>query len=268
MTTHRPRKRFGQHFLHDQGVIRRIVDAIHPQSTDVIVEVGPGEGVLTQHLAPRCARLHALEIDRDLVAALTKYYAGNTAVTIHETDALKFDLCSINDGEIGIRLVGNLPYNISTPLLFHFMHHLGCIHDMHFMLQKEVVDRLVATPGNKTYGRLSVMIQVLCETDSLFDIGPGAFRPPPKVWSSVVRLVPRAVPLIEPEKIGVLEKLVQQAFSQRRKTLRKSLQGMITAETMQKHGIDDGRRPETLSLAEFVLLAELVAETNDSGSQA
>jgi len=266
--THRPRKRFGQHFLHDQGVIRRIVDAIHLQANDVVVEVGPGKGVLTQQLVPRCAHLHALEIDRDLVAALTTYYAGNPAVTIHETDALKFDLCSIGTSETGIRLVGNLPYNISTPLLFHFMRHLRCIRDMHFMLQKEVVDRLVAKPGNKNYGRLSVMIQVLCEADSLFDIGPGAFRPPPKVWSSVVRLVPRATPLIEPGKIGVLEKLVQQAFSQRRKTLRKSLQGMIAAETMRAHGIDDGRRPETLTLAEFVLLAGLVAAANESGGQA
>jgi len=267
MTTHRPRKRFGQHFLHDQGVIRRIVDSIHPQADDVIVEIGPGEGVLTHQLAPRCGHLHALEIDRDLAAALTTHYADNPAVSIHLADALKFDICSLADTGTPVRLVGNLPYNISTPLLFHFMHHLGCIRDMHFMLQKEVVDRLAASPGNKDYGRLSVMIQVLCETDSLFDIGPGAFRPPPKVWSSVVRLVPRSTPLIEPQQVVVLGKVVQQAFSQRRKTLRKSLQGMIPAEAMRSRGIDDGRRPETLTLEEFILLAKLVTGADRSGSE-
>lgn len=257
MSSHRPRKRFGQHFLHDTGVINRIIDAIQPREQDLVVEVGPGEGVLTHRLAERCGSLHALEIDRDLAAALQHHYQGRSTVTIHQVDALKFDLCSIAQANQTIRLVGNLPYNVSTPLLFHFMRHASCIDDMHFMLQKEVVDRLVAKPGNKIYGRLSVMIQMLCDTEQLFDIGPGAFRPPPKVWSAVVRLRPRSRPLINLQQVTTMEQLTQQVFSQRRKTLRKSLQGRVSAEALEQHGIDSSRRPETLTLEEFVVLLDL-----------
>lgn len=261
MSSHRPRKRFGQHFLHDAGVINRIIDAIQPGQQDLVVEVGPGEGVLTHQLVQRCGRLHALEIDRDLAAALQQHYSDQATVTIHQVDALKFDLCSIAGADQAIRLVGNLPYNVSTPLLFHFMRHARCVVDMHFMLQKEVVDRLVARPGNKIYGRLSVMIQMLCDTEQLFDIGPGAFRPPPKVWSAVVRLRPRSQPLISQPQVPVMEQLTQQVFSQRRKTLRKSLQGRVTAEALEQRGIDSSRRPETLTLEEFVVLLDLYSDS-------
>jgi 16S rRNA (adenine1518-N6/adenine1519-N6)-dimethyltransferase len=254
---HRPRKRFGQHFLHDQGVIRRIVDAVNPSAGDVIVEIGPGEGVLTRQLFSRCRQLHALEIDRDLATSLKRDFIDEPSVSIHQADALKFDICSLAQAGHAIRLVGNLPYNISTPLLFHFLHHGQCLQDMHFMLQKEVVDRLVSVPGTKTYGRLSVIIQMLCETESLFEIGPGAFRPPPRVWSAVVRLRPRSIPMVEPDRIPDLEKLTQQVFSQRRKTLRKSLQGTVSADSLKKNGIDSSRRPETLSLTDWLTLLRL-----------
>ncbi|MGW8247660.1 MAG: 16S rRNA (adenine(1518)-N(6)/adenine(1519)-N(6))-dimethyltransferase RsmA [Acidiferrobacterales bacterium] len=255
---HRPRKRFGQHFLHDKHVIERIVQAINPQTTDTLVEIGPGEGVLTHQLAPLCKQFHALEIDRDLAGNLLKYYEQDSHVQIHVGDALKVDICSLSPPGTKVRLVGNLPYNVSTPLLFHFMRHIDCIHDMHFMLQKEVVDRIAAAPGSKSYGRLSIMMQMLCEAESLFDIGPGAFRPPPKVWSAVVRLLPRQKPLIDRNKIPVLEQFGQRLFSQRRKTLRKILQGSITVEALESLGIDSSRRPETLTLEEIVALLDLL----------
>ncbi len=258
MSAHRPRKRFGQHFLHDPGVIASIIDVIHPQETDHFLEIGPGEGVLTHRLIGKCEKLHAVEIDRDLAAALVDQYASDPTVVIHLADALQFDICSAAEAGKRLRLVGNLPYNISTPLLFHFMHHAACISDMHLMLQKEVVDRLVASPGNKNYGRLSVITQLLCETESMFDIGPGAFRPPPKVWSAVIKLVPRRKPLIDLEKLPALEQLTQRVFSQRRKTLRKILQGTISAEELETVVHDSSRRPETLTLNEFVALLDLL----------
>jgi len=259
---HRPRKRFGQHFLHDKGVIERIVQAVGPRSIDTLVEIGPGEGVLTHRLAPQCKQLHALEIDRDLAGNLEKFYEQDSHVQIHLGDALKVDICSLSKPGTKVRLVGNLPYNVSTPLLFHFMRHIECVHDMHFMLQKEVVDRIVAAPGNKSYGRLSIMMQMLCQVDSLFDIGPGAFRPPPKVWSAVVRLQPRQQPLISRDRIPELEKFGQRLFSQRRKTLRKILQGSITVDALESIGIDSSRRPETLTLDEIVALLDLLPAGN------
>jgi len=255
---HRPRKRFGQHFLHDPGVIERIVRAINPQPADTIVEIGPGEGVLTHPLIPQCKQFHAIEIDRDLAARLVAHYGQDPHVRIHQGDALKVDICSMARPGEKVRLVGNLPYNVSTPLLFHFMRHIDCIDDMHFMLQKEVVDRIVASPGTKSYGRLSIMMQMWCEVDALFDIGPGAFRPPPKVWSAVVRLQPRQQPLIGSDKIPLLEKFGQQLFSQRRKTLRRILQGIISVNTLESLGIDSSRRPETLTLNEIVALLNVL----------
>lgn len=252
--SHRPRKRFGQHFLHDKGVIDRIIHAVNPLTTDTIVEIGPGEGVLTHRLSAGCGRLHAIEIDRDLAALLTQHYADDSRVQIHQADALKVDICALAAKGESLRLVGNLPYNVSTPLLFHFMRQASCIRDMHFMLQKEVVERLVAAPGGKSYGRLSIMTQLLCHVESLFDIGPGAFRPPPKVWSAVVRLQPRQQPLITREQMGALEQLTQRLFSQRRKTLRKILQGSLTADMLEAAGIESSRRPETLGLEEIVTL--------------
>lgn len=259
---HRPRKRFGQHFLHDKGIIERIVQSINPQASDIIVEIGPGEGVLTHRLSAGCQQFHAIEIDRDLANSLNQHYAQDSRVQIHLGDALKVDICSLSPPGTKIRLVGNLPYNVSTPLLFHFMRHIDCIHDMHFMLQKEVVDRIVAKPGNKNYGRLSIMMQMLCHAESLFDIGPGAFRPPPKVWSAVVRLQPRRHPLISEDKIPVLEQFGQRLFSQRRKTLRKILQGSIAADTLESLGIDSSRRPETLTLDEIIALLDKLPAAN------
>ena len=256
--THRPRKRFGQHFLHDKGVIDHIIQAIRPQPTDDLVEIGPGEGVLTNRLAPLCGRLSAIEIDRDLATALETQYSKDLHVQIHLGDALKVDICSLSQKDKKLRLVGNLPYNVSTPLLIHFLRSLDCIHDMHFMLQKEVVDRMVAGPGSKRYGRLSIAVQMLCTVESLLDIGPGAFRPPPKVWSAVVRLQPRQQPLIDQAKFRVLEKFSQQLFSQRRKTLRKILRDTISVEQLEKLGIDSSRRPETLTLDEIVSLLDYV----------
>ena len=255
---HRPRKRFGQHFLHDPGVIERIVQAINPQPADTIVEIGPGEGVLTHPLVTQCKQFHAIEIDRDLASKLAAHYGQDPHVRIHQGDALKVDICSLGQADEKLRLVGNLPYNVSTPLLFHFMRHIDCIRDMHFMLQKEVVDRIVASPGTKSYGRLSIMMQMLCEVESLFDIGPGAFRPPPKVWSAVIRLQPRQQPLIGEDKIRVLEHFGQQLFSQRRKTLRKILQGSVSVDALESLGIDSSRRPETLTLNEIVALLDLL----------
>lgn len=256
--SHRPRKRFGQHFLHDKGVIDRIIHAVNPLTTDTIVEIGPGEGVLTHRLSAGCGRLHAIEIDRDLAALLTQHYADDSRVQIHQADALKVDICALAAKGESLRLVGNLPYNVSTPLLFHFMRQASCIRDMHFMLQKEVVDRMVAEPGSKRYGRLSIAVQMLCTVESLLDIGPGAFRPPPKVWSAVVRLQPRQQPLIDQAKFRVLEKFGQQLFSQRRKTLRKILRDTISVEQLEKLGIDSSRRPETLTLDEIVSLLDYV----------
>jgi len=251
---HIPRKRFGQHFLHDPAVIERIVRAINIQHTDHIVEIGPGEGVLTTKIAPLCDDLHAIEIDRDLASSLQERFLSESSVVIHVGDALTVDICSLSSKDKKLRLVGNLPYNVSTPLLFHFLRHLECVHDMHFMLQKEVVDRMVAKPGGKQYGRLSIAVQMLCEVESLFDIGPGAFRPPPKVWSSVVRLQPRQQPLLDGEQFRLLEQLGHRLFSQRRKTLRKILQDTIKAEQLEALGIDSSRRPETLTLVEIKTL--------------
>ena len=187
--THRPRKRFGQNFLHDPGVIQRIIQVINPQAGQQLVEIGPGQGAITLPLLKGCHRLHVVELDRDLIEPLRALCADAGELLIHNADALRTDFCDFADGE-PLRVVGNLPYNISTPLLFHFLDQARCITDMHFMLQKEVVDRIVAVPGSKTYGRLSVAVQARCHAQSLFTIGPGAFNPPPKVDSAILRITP------------------------------------------------------------------------------
>jgi 16S rRNA (adenine1518-N6/adenine1519-N6)-dimethyltransferase len=253
---HRPRKRFGQHFLHDPQIIQRIVNAIHPEADDHIVEIGPGQGALTLALLQTLSAIDVVEIDRDLVDYLTRLNIDK--LHIHQCDALKFDFCSLQQDN-KLRIVGNLPYNISTPLLFHLIRFRHCIQDMFFMLQKEVIDRIVAKPGNKTYGRLSVMMQYYCEVEDLFSIAPGAFRPPPKVWSSIVRLIPHAqapFTLNGPEQ--QFSQIVQQAFSQRRKTLRNSLKQWLSEEEITAAGIDPTLRPEQLELDAFVRLANAV----------
>jgi 16S rRNA (adenine1518-N6/adenine1519-N6)-dimethyltransferase len=252
--SHRPRKRFGQHFLHDPAVVRRIVAVIAPQPGDRLVEIGPGEGAITFELLRAAGHLDAIELDRDLVEPLRARSAGLGELVVHSADALCFDFCSLAGAGEKLRLAGNLPYNISTPLLFHLLDQAACIRDMHFMLQKEVVERMAAQPGGKDYGRLSVMLQARCEVIPLFTVGPGAFRPPPKVDSAVVRLLPLAHPLPIPDR-ALFARIVAAAFAQRRKTLRNGLKGLLDAETIAALGIDPGARAEQLALADFARLA-------------
>ena len=265
-----PKKRFGQHFLHDRGIVQRILDAFDPQPGETLVEIGPGPGALTRPLLERCTTLHVVELDRDLAARLRADFdrwlpARSTSpipglvppaqLVVHEADALKFDFCSLVPAGGRLRIIGNLPYNISTPLLFHLLEQRHCIGDMLFMLQKEVVDRMAAAPGGKDYGRLSVMLQWQLRVEKLFDVRPGAFTPPPKVDSSVVRLVPHAQPPIQVRDAAAFAHLVRAAFAQRRKTLRNNLKGLMTAETLESLGIDPQRRAETLTLGEFAKVA-------------
>lgn len=253
---HRPRKRFGQNFLHDPGIIERIVDLINPKPNQQLVEIGPGQGALTAPLLVAAGKLDVVELDRDLIPELEARFAGQGELNIHQADALKFDLCQLTDNKL--RVVGNLPYNISTPLLFHLMQQLHCIQDMHFMLQKEVVNRITAEPGNKQYGRLGVMLSYYCQSERLLTIGPGAFNPPPKVDSAIVRLVPHPVPPVQVDDVPFLSRLVAQAFSQRRKTIRNSLKVWFDQQQIEALSIDPSLRPEQLSLAQFAVLANAV----------
>ncbi len=254
---HRARKRFGQNFLHDPIVIRKIVQAIDPQPDDHLVEIGPGQAALTIPLLRAVGRMDAIEIDRDLIPIVQERCAPYGELSLHNVDALKFDFAALKTDERSLRLVGNLPYNISTPILFHLLESRRVIADMHFMLQKEVVKRMAAAPGSRTYGRLSVMLQAWCEVTRLFDIGPGAFKPAPKVDSSIVRLVPRrdeTVAIADPERFAAL---VRAAFAQRRKTLRNNLKGLAEASRIEALGIDPGCRAETLGVADFKRLAAI-----------
>ena len=257
--SHVPRKRFGQHFLHDPGIRGRIVDAIAPQPGNTIVEIGPGLGALTAPLLERGARVIAIELDRDVIPELQARCEALGDLEIHSLDALKLDLARLGEGPF--RLVGNLPYNISTPLLFHLLAQRSRIRDMHFMLQKEVVQRLGAAPGNKTYGRLGVMAALACHTEPLFDVNPGAFRPPPAVTSSVVRLLPREMELAIPNP-DLLAEIVRRAFSQRRKTLRNSLRGLVPEQLLVGQDIDPGARAETLAPEDFARLAAALDATS------
>jgi 16S rRNA (adenine1518-N6/adenine1519-N6)-dimethyltransferase len=254
MSGHRAKKRFGQHFLRDRRVVERILGAFDPRPTDTVVEIGPGQGVLTQELIGRVGRLHAVELDRDLVAQLRERFPAE-ALTVHGVDALRFEFGVLAPPGTKLRVIGNLPYNISTPLLFHVLEQIDVVHDMLFMLQKEVVERLAAQPGGKDYGRLSVMIQWRLRVERLFDVGPGAFSPPPRVDSSVVRLTPYAAPPVEVSDPPRFSRIVQAAFAQRRKTLRNNLMGIVDAAEMQRIEIDPNRRAETLTLEEFARLA-------------
>lgn len=258
MTKHIPRKRFGQHFLHDSTVLQRICDAINPKPDDTVIEIGPGLGALTDYLLPKLEQLHVVELDRDLADRLEKRPEYPEHLAVHRADAMKFDYCELARGDRPITVVGNLPYNISTPLIFHLLAQSDCIADMVFMLQKEVVDRLTASPGCKDYGRLSVMVQSQCRTKRLFVVKPGAFNPPPKVDSAVVRLIPDKSRLPDNINIANLQKVVQQAFSQRRKTLRNTLKGLISSELLVKLGIDPQKRPETLTVNQFIQLSVLL----------
>ncbi len=256
---HRPRKRFGQNFLHDPGVIQRIIQAIAPRPGDNLVEIGPGQGAITTELLPLLGRMHAIELDRDLIGPLAQRCASLGELILHSTDALKFDFATLAEPERPLRVVGNLPYNISTPLLFHLLDQASHIKDMHFMLQKEVVERMAADPGSKSYGRLTVMLQARAQVTSLFHIGPGAFNPPPKVDSAFVRLQPWKSPPYHIDDWEVFGRVVAQAFSQRRKTLRNSLRQLLDEGTIIAAGLEPGGRPEQLSVADFAALSNLVA---------
>ena len=253
---HKPRKRFGQNFLHDQNVIQRIVNAIAPKQGERIVEIGPGQGALTKELLSLIEKMDAVELDRVLIEPLQQTCAPLGQLTIHAADALKFDFCSLpENSEQKLRVVGNLPYNISTPLLFHLMEQRHCIKDMHFMLQKEVVDRITAQPGNGQYGRLGIMLQYYCQAEHLFNVPPGAFFPPPKVDSAVFRLTPHDKPAFPTKDEALLSRIVSMSFSQRRKTIRNNLKGTIDESVLVQLGIDPGLRPERLELSQFVSLA-------------
>ena len=246
----RPRKRFGQHFLHDPGVLKRIVDAVAPARGDAIVEIGPGEGALTRPLLARVGHLTAIEIDRDLAARLALEFSSQS-LSIVTADVLDFDLSTL---PTDLRIVGNLPYNISTPILFHLSRFADRVRDMHFMLQLEVVRRMVAKHSTPDYGRLSVMLQTRFAMQKLFKVSPGAFRPPPKVDSAVVRLVPIAE---TPDwDQAVLEKIVRQAFSARRKTLRNALP--LAPQDYEELGIDPKLRPENLAPADYLRITRLI----------
>jgi len=249
------RKRFGQHFLHDPGVIRRIIDTVAPVAGVPLVEIGPGRGALTWGLLERAGRLDVIEIDRDLAQALSADPRAGTGLKIHVENVLHTDFVRLRGTGAPLRVVGNLPYNISTPLLFHLLTQRGAISDMYFMLQKEVVDRMGAQPGTKDYGRLTVMLAAVAEVRALFDVGPGAFQPRPKVWSAIVHLRPARDPRFALGAPGALRTVVTAAFSHRRKTLRNSLKGLLASQDIESCGIDPQRRPETLSPAQFGLLA-------------
>lgn len=259
MTAIRARKRFGQHFLHDPAIIARIVASVADFGpSQRIVEIGPGRGAITQGLLEATAgTLDVIEIDRDLAALLRSRFAGEPRFVLHEADALEFDFGALARERGGkLRIVGNLPYNVSTPLLFHLLQSAPYIQDMHVMLQREVVKRLAASPGNSDYGRLTIMLAPWVSVETLFDIGPGAFQPPPAVWSSVVRLTVRGAPAFEPSPRFAA--VVSAAFSHRRKTLRNALRDLVPVENIVACGIDPGTRPETLAPRAFNDLARSI----------
>ena len=255
MKGHVARKRFGQNFLVDGGIIGAIVSAIDPQRGDTVVEIGPGLGAITEPLMARLDHLHVVEIDRDLIARLKKQHPPGR-MTIHEGDALAFDFASIGRD---LRLVGNLPYNISTPLLFHLAEYVGVVRDMHFMLQKEVVERMVAVPGDGDFGRLSVMLQYRFHLEWLIDVPPESFDPPPKVQSAVVRLIPKDVAELTAKDMTQFSRIVQTAFAQRRKMLRNTLKGVLDDAGFTTLGISPTLRPEDLAVEDYVRIANYLA---------
>ena len=250
-----PKKNLGQHFLSDRSYIDRIVMVVNPKPGDRLVEIGPGQGAITFPLLKKHGELTVIEFDRDLITPLMEAAEGVGRLTIIHKDVLQVDFSKLAGDEGPLRLVGNLPYNISSPILFHALEHAGAVRDMHFMLQKEVVDRMASGPGSKVYGRLSVMLQAYCTVTSLFDVPPGAFRPPPKVDSAVVRLVPLPAAQIGIADPALFERIVRDAFGQRRKTLRNALQQVCTGPDIEAAGLRPDARAEQLEVAEFKQLA-------------
>jgi 16S rRNA (adenine1518-N6/adenine1519-N6)-dimethyltransferase len=259
LATHRARKRFGQNFLRDDGVISRISGAIHARPSDHLVEIGPGQGALTESLVGSRCQLDVIELDRDLVPLLLAAFSIHPRFKLHSADALKFDYAALTEAGEGLRVVGNLPYNISTPLIFKLLENATIIQDMHFMLQLEVVERLAASPGSKTWGRLGIMAQYQCQVEHLFDVPPEAFNPPPKVQSAIVRLTPwKDSPWPACDEVQ-LRRIVQASFSQRRKTLRNNLKGIINSDQLELLGIDPGVRAEMLELTQFIDIANAIS---------
>jgi len=253
----KPRKRFGQNFLTDPNIIAKIINAVDPQPQDHLVEIGPGKGALTDHLVQTSAELDIIEIDRDLVDLLNNRYPDQSLI-IHQADVLTFDFDSIKNKPL--RVVGNLPYNISTPLIFRLLENAKDVKDMHLMLQREVVNRLIAKPSTRDYGRLGIMAQYYCSISKCFNVPPTAFRPTPKVYSAVVRLVPHQELPFKARDINVLRQLVTQAFNQRRKILSNGLKPLLTVDEITALGIDASLRPEQISLQQFIQLSDRLVE--------
>jgi 16S rRNA (adenine1518-N6/adenine1519-N6)-dimethyltransferase len=257
-SSHKARKRFGQNFLIDHGIIRDIVRAVHPQRQDNIVEIGPGKGAITQLLADSCDNLTVIELDRDLVPWLKIKFEKHPNFQLFQADALQFDFAQLIRNDQPLRIVGNLPYNISTPLIFHLLSYSDRVQDMHFMLQKEVVKRMAAQPGESAYGRLGIMVQYYCAVEDLFDVPPTSFDPAPKVDSAIVRLVPYKELPHKATNIKTLENLVNVAFQQRRKTLRNALKQLLDTEILEQLPLDLGARAEEISLADYVATSNLL----------
>ena len=257
---HSARRRFGQNFLVSPGIIRKIVDAIGPRPGDTVVEIGPGLGAITEPLLERIDHLHVVEIDRDLIARLSSRFPPGR-LTIHEGDALEFDFGALK-GPGPLKIVGNLPYNISSPLLFHLVAFAPLVHDMHFMLQKEVVDRMVAEPGSKDFGRLSVMLQYHYHMERMFIVPPGSFNPAPRVDSAIVRMIPKKVGVEDAtaKDLGLFARVVTAAFSQRRKMLRNTLREFISETDLAALGIRPTARAEDIAVADYVRLANALAD--------
>ena len=271
MQKYKTKKRFGQHFLHDHRVIQKLIYEVNPKPSDLMVEIGPGLGALTFPLLDTIDQLHVVEIDRDVIKRLEQ--KNNPKLEIHSVDALEYDFSKLTEkNDVPLRVVGNLPYNISTPLIFHLLEPLSntnkeksAITDMHFMLQNEVVERITAKPGSKSFGRLSVMVQYYCETEYLFFVGPESFDPPPKVDSAILRLTPWLERPYQATDDKQLSKIVAQAFSMRRKTLRNNLKKIISAEQIEGLGIDPSHRAETLGVEDFVKLSNLISDLSPDG---
>jgi 16S rRNA (adenine1518-N6/adenine1519-N6)-dimethyltransferase len=259
---HQAKKRFGQNFLHNDAVISDIIDAINPEPGENLIEIGPGLGALTEPVVERAGKLSVVELDRDLAHRLRHHPFIATSLTIFETDALKFDFSQlVSDEANALRIFGNLPYNISTPLIFHLLTFKDQVKDMHFMLQKEVVLRLAAGAGTNNYGRLSIMAQYFCRIDNLFEVPPEAFDPRPKVDSAIVRMAPYIELPHTAHDFKHFEQLVKSGFAQRRKTLRNNLKGIADDEQLQSLGIDPSIRPEPLTVGEFVAISNLLTHT-------
>ncbi len=257
---HRARKRFGQHFLHDRNIIQKLLRAINPQAHDALIEIGPGQGALTFPLLQRCHKLTAIELDKDLIPILQRKAPQYGELTLINRDILQTDIGAL-ELTPPYRIVGNLPYNISTPLMFHLLAQSSLIKDMHFMVQKEVAQRIIARSGDKHYGRLSIMMEYYCSSEYLFDVAPGCFSPPPKVDSAIIRLIPHRQPPLQVDDLDKLGEVVKAAFSQRRKTIGNSLKKLLERSQIEALDIDPRQRAENLSLQDFARLANLLKQS-------